>query len=142
MARRIDRVLWANRTTQSLVGKTPFYLVYGAEALILTDAIIVTLRTNNPNMYSLLMRKALDFAEEKGTKHWSGSMRISNALPSVIMQRFTKDSKKVTSCFVRFLEYARTKHEQARTNIGKFIPSYINTKNVGLSAPIFGHGRT
>ena len=66
-AEELPHVLWAYRTTpRRSIGKIPFLMSYGAEAVIPIETSFPTLRTQsfNPSNNDELLKKSLDLIEE------------------------------------------------------------------------------
>ena len=64
----LPHVLWTYRTTpRRSIGKTPFSMSYGVEAVIPIETGFPTLRTQtfNPNDNDKLLEKSLDLIEER-----------------------------------------------------------------------------
>nr|ABA99783.1 retrotransposon protein, putative, unclassified [Oryza sativa Japonica Group] len=115
----LPAVLWANRTTPSrATGETPFFLVYGAEAVLLSE---LTLRSPRATMYceadqDQLRRDDLDYLEERRRRAALRAARYQQSL-----RRYHQHHIRARSLCVDDLVLRRV---QTRAGLSKLSPMW------------------
>nr|AAM74243.1 Putative retroelement [Oryza sativa Japonica Group] len=115
----LPAVLWANRTTPSrATGETPFFLVYGAEAVLPSE---LTLRSPRATMYceadqDQLRRDDLDYLEERRRRAALRAARYQQSL-----QRYHQRHVRARSLCVDDLVLRRV---QTRAGLSKLSPMW------------------
>nr|AAV43845.1 putative polyprotein [Oryza sativa Japonica Group] len=115
----LPAVLWANRTTPSrATGETPFFLVYGAEAVLPSE---VTLRSPRATMYceadqDQLRRDDLDYLEERRRRAAIRAARYQQSL-----RRYHQRHVRARSLCVDDLVLRRV---QTRAGLSKLSPMW------------------
>ena len=115
----LPAVLWANRTTPSrATGETPFFLVYGAEAVLPSE---LTLRSPRATMYceadqDQLRRDDLDYLEERRRR---AALRVARYQQS--LRRYHQRHVRARSLCVDDLVLRRV---QTRAGLSKLSPMW------------------
>nr|ABB47864.2 retrotransposon protein, putative, unclassified [Oryza sativa Japonica Group] len=115
----LPAVLWANRTTPSrATGETPFFLVYGAEAVLPSE---LTLRSPRATMYceadqDQLRRDDLDYLEERRRRAALRAARYQQSL-----RRYHQRHVRARSLYVDDLVLRRV---QTRAGLSKLSPMW------------------
>nr|CAD41940.2 OSJNBa0070M12.17 [Oryza sativa Japonica Group] len=113
----LPAVLWANRTTPSrATGETPFFLVYGAEAVLPSE---LTLRSPRATMYceadqDQFRRDDLDYLEER---RWRAALRAARYQQS--LRRYHQRHVRARSLCIDDLVLRRV---QTRAGLSKLSP--------------------
>nr|ABA95702.1 retrotransposon protein, putative, unclassified [Oryza sativa Japonica Group] len=127
----LPAVLWANRTTPSrATGETPFFLVYGAEAVLPSE---LTLRSPRATMYceadqNQLRRDDLDYLEERRRRAALRAARYQQSL-----RRYHQRHVRARSLCVDDLVLRRV---QTRSGLSKLSPMWEGPyRVVGVPQP-------
>nr|ABA98939.1 transposon protein, putative, unclassified [Oryza sativa Japonica Group] len=127
----LPAVLWANRTTPSrATGETPFFLVYGAEAVLPSE---LTLRSPRATMYceadqDQLRRDDLDYLEERRRRAALRAARYQQSL-----RRYHQRHVRARSLCVNDLVLRRV---QTRAGLSKLSPMWEGPyRVVGVPRP-------
>nr|CAE05030.2 OSJNBa0044M19.17 [Oryza sativa Japonica Group]CAE05529.2 OSJNBa0053B21.3 [Oryza sativa Japonica Group] len=131
----LPAVLWANRTTPSrATGETPFFLVYGAEAVLPSK---LTLRSPRATMYceadqDQLRRDDLDYLEERRRRAALRAARYQQSL-----RRYHQRHVRARSLYVDDLVLRRV---QTRAGLSKLSPMWEGPYRV-IGVPRLGSVR-